>query len=101
MTTHHFRVIVKLEPKTLKGKTRIAGVRHQFGLWDSTWEILETSGHVLFSNEKGPWLFLSPKVDVAPFDVICKFSRWVHSTADTNFFVVRQPQVIDKLAYVW
>ena len=65
---------MQLIPKSKKGKERC----RRDG--DTGWSIVQVKNTVLFSNEAGPWWFISngnPNV-----------SRWIHSTNDDDFKLI-------------
>lgn len=73
--------ILGLVGMSKKGKQRTK----EFG---NTWRVLHTVDTVLFSEEKGPWLFIE---SVGPYEpqVIMRSARWIHSLYDKDFIISR------------
>ena len=63
-----------LSGKTKKGKERVK----QWGAED--WVVTRIEDSVLFSTEKGPWLFIDNGED--------KASRWIHAKHDKDFSII-------------
>lgn len=71
---------MKLRGKTKKGRERIK----RDGA--DGWFLIRTVDHVLFTTEKGPWLFISKGCPrCAGTD---NTSRWIHETRDPDFEIV-------------
>lgn len=76
-------MLVKLIPKTLKGKNKIneAGTNE--------FVVEKSQDTVLFSTEIGPWLFCVPSNDIIENSLrgVSTKSRWVNQNNDKDFTV--------------
>ena len=79
--------IVKLTPRTHKGKNRLAEAKKKMhGTWDGAW-VVTIERKTLPGGAQGPWLFVQPLG--GRIDITNTLSRWVHETGDMDFTVVR------------
>lgn len=69
---------ILLKGITKKGKQRVK----EHGMH---WREVKVEDRVNFSEEKGPWIFITPFGQAD--DSVA--SRWVHATNDTDFLVIR------------
>lgn len=77
-------ITATLTPKTLRAKTRVASLRQQHPEWDGkSWRLMALRDTVLFKNDAGPWLLVTPWTDGHDD----RADRWVHLHRDENFDV--------------
>lgn len=72
---------VKLTARTNRGKQLL----RQHG---DVWLVDLTANVVLFSNMRGPWLFLIPPTEASRSTVCSDAGRWVNSLNDFHFEVM-------------